>query len=68
MPQLECIIDHLPYAGVVYRRGDKFSASDEDARMLKGFSKARDVTDSEGEHTAPTRRGRYRRADMRPEE
>ena len=62
MPQLECTIDHLPYAGVVYRHGDKFFASDEDARLLKGFGKAKDV-----EGDAHRRRGRYSRADMRAE-
>lgn len=66
MPQLECIIDHLPYAGVVFRSGDKFFASEEDARLLKGFGKAKDAKASTVEE--PTqRRGRYRRADMRAE-
>lgn len=74
MPQLKCIIDRLPYAGVLYQRGDKFFASDEDARLLKGFGKAADASAS-GEQTEvfageqPKRRGgRYRRADMRAED
>lgn len=50
MPRLVCTIDHLPYGGVVYREGDRFIASDEDARLLKGFGKARD--DVSGYHTA----------------
>lgn len=51
MPQLTCTIDHLPYGGVVYRKGDRFFASDEDARLLKGFGKAEDCRVG-GYHTA----------------
>lgn len=80
MPQLVCTIDHLPYGGVVYRNGDRFFASDEDARLLKGFGKARDSSapapDSDsspsadllGANQPPRRRGRYNRADMRAED
>jgi len=79
MPQLVCTIDHLPYGGVVYRQGDRFFASDEDARLLKGFGKARDsapATDAAssptddllGANQPPRRRGRYNRADMRAED
>lgn len=73
MPRLECTIDHLPYAGVVYRNGDKFFASDEDARMLKGFGKAKDApplaqSEGEGESRAARCGGRYRRTDMRAED
>lgn len=51
MCRLVCTIDYLPYGGKVYREGDHFSAvSDEDARLLKGFGKAKD--DVSGYHTA----------------
>jgi hypothetical protein len=64
MPDLECIIDELPYAGVIHKMGDKFFASDEDARLLKGFGKARDAAEPAKPSSG---RGRYRRADMRAE-
>lgn len=75
MPKLECTIDHLPYGGVVYRTGDRFFASDEDARLLKGFGKAKDApvaqespSDDLPGGQPPRRRGRYNRADMRAED
>jgi hypothetical protein len=44
MARLECTVDHLPYNNKTYGMGDKFNTvSDEDARLLKGFGKAKDA-------------------------
>jgi hypothetical protein len=42
MPHLQCLIDELPYDGIMYRKGDRFFATAEDARLLKGWAKACD--------------------------
>lgn len=42
MPHLTVTTDQLKYGGVIFRRGDKFFASEHDARLLKGFGKAGD--------------------------
>lgn len=48
MPRLECTIDHLTYNNKVYGLGDVFATvagprGEEDARLLKGFGKAKDA-------------------------
>lgn len=70
----------ITYAKKVLNPGDSFVASAEDARLLKGWGKARDYQtaalkaeepeDSEEEikTTVYKGRGRYRRTDMRPED
>jgi hypothetical protein len=56
MPHLKCIVDELPYDGIKYRKGDKFFATAEDARLLKGWAKAcdDDVTETRSPTRGPT--------------
>lgn len=78
MPQLIVTYDELKYGDVMFRKGDKFFASQEDARLLVGFGKAGYLTmATEPEDPQPTvidnrlvmprKKRSYRRRDMKAE-
>lgn len=72
------------YGNAVLKPGDEFhSSSDEDARLLKGFGKARDpdreedrpamrqaamTLEADGDSAKGKGRGRYKRTDMQAED
>lgn len=73
MPHMIALQEFNYAAGALHLvPGDKFFASDDDARLLVGWGKAKEATPVERKvmTTAdmpqePKRRGRYKRSDMR---